>query len=112
MATDTTVQAWVANIARTRYTGRVLSDALDLATASRDELLSVIAGQQQTITTQQQTITTLQQRLEGLERRLGSSGGKGMPGTKPVASTRRTASGQPLERSGLPAPMRLLTREK
>jgi hypothetical protein len=67
-----------------------MSTPLDLATASRDELLSVIAGLEQ-------TVTTLQQQVEALQRRLGS-GGKGMPGTKPSASTRSTASGQPRKR--------------
>jgi transposase len=48
-----------------------------LDTASRDELLAVIAAQQE-------TIRQLQARIAELERRLGSSGGRGMPGTKPV----------------------------
>jgi hypothetical protein len=86
-----TVQTWVANIAGTRYIGRVMATDCDLTTASRDELLAVIAAQQR-------TITTLQQRVEVLERHLGSSGGKGMPGTKPSASTRSTATGQPRKR--------------
>ncbi len=82
-----TVQTWVANIAWTRYIGRVMATDCDLTTASRDELLAVIAAQQH-------TVTTLRQQVEALQRHLGS-GGKGMPGTKPSASTRSTATGQP-----------------
>ncbi|MGH3801802.1 MAG: IS66 family transposase [Pseudonocardiaceae bacterium] len=76
--------------------------AVELAGGSREELLAVIAAQQATIAQQQATITTqaavigtLQGRITELERRLGSSGGKGVPGTKPVASQRSKASGQP-----------------
>jgi transposase len=63
-------------------------EPVDLASASREELLAVIA-------TQTQAIATLQARIAELERRLGSSGGKGVPGTKPVAGRRSKASGQP-----------------
>src|SRR5215218_21478 len=68
----------------------------DLAQASRDELLAVIAAQQATIAEQTATIATLQARIAALERRLGSSGGKGVPGTKPTQ--RSKATGQPRKR--------------
>ncbi len=67
----------------------------DLTTATRAELLARIAAQQQTITEQQATIATLEQRVADLERRLGSSGGRGVPGTTPTAQTRSRASGKP-----------------
>ena len=63
-----------------------MSEPLDLATASRELLLRVIAEQAA-------TIATLEQRLHEVERRLGSSGGKGVPGIKPTQ--RSKASGQP-----------------
>lgn len=63
----------------------------DPATATREELLAVIAAQQA-------TIAQLQGRIATLERRLGSSGGKGMPGTKPAAATRSKAAGRPRKR--------------
>ncbi len=58
----------------------------DLAPASREELLAVIAAQQA-------TIATLQARIADLERRLGSSGGQSVPGIK--AKQRSKATGQP-----------------
>jgi transposase len=75
-----------------------MDSATGLTTATREELLAVIAAQQQTIATQQQAIGTLGRRIAELERRLGSSGGKGMPGTKPAATTRSKATGQPRKR--------------
>ncbi len=58
----------------------------DLSTASREELLALVARQQQ-------VIATLEQRVAYLEQRLGSSGAKGVPGTKPAQ--RSKARGQP-----------------
>ena len=75
-----------------------MTDVPDLTTATRADLLALIAAQQQTIMAQQATIATLEQRVADLERRLGSSGGKGMPGTKPTTPTRTRASGQPRKR--------------
>jgi len=47
---------------------------------SRDELLALIAGQHQTITSQDQTISLLQERVADLERRLGrNSGNSSLP---------------------------------
>jgi transposase len=68
-----------------------MDETLDLETASRAALLALIAAQQQ-------TIATLEGRVGELERRLGSSGGKGMPGTKPAAATRTTAPRQARKR--------------
>lgn len=75
---------------------------LDLATADRTALLAYIAAQEATIAAQQQTIralaaavATLQRRLAESERRLGSSGGRGMPGTKPASAPRSQATGKP-----------------
>lgn len=50
------------------------------------------------LATRDRTLATLEQRLSQLEARLGSSGGKGVPGTKPADSTRSRASGQPRKR--------------
>ena len=61
----------------------------DLSTASREELLALIARQHE-------VIATLQQRLTALEHRLGSSGGAGVPGTKPAQ--RSKARGRPRKR--------------
>jgi transposase len=69
---------------------------LDLATASREALLAVIAAQRATLAEQAATIATLAQRVGELERRLGSSGGKGVPGIKPAQ--RSKATGQPRKR--------------
>jgi transposase len=62
---------------------------IDLAGASREDLLAVIAAQAQ-------VIATLQGRIADLERRLGSSGGQGVPGIKPPQ--RSKASGRPRKR--------------
>ena len=70
----------------------------DLTSATRAELLALVAAQQQAIMQQQATIATLERRVAELERRLGSSGGKSMPGTKPTTQTRTRASGQPRKR--------------
>lgn len=68
-----------------------MTEATDLEQASREELLAVIAAQQQ-------TITVLQARVSVLEARLGAAGSAGMPGTKPSGSTRAKASGRPRKR--------------
>lgn len=73
-----------------------MSEPIDLATASREMLLGVIAAQQVTIAEQAAAMATLAQRVQELERRLGSSGGKGVPGIKPPQ--RSKASGQPRKR--------------
>ncbi len=52
-----------------------MSEPTDLANASRESLLAVIAAQQETLAEQAATIATLEQRVRELERRLGSSGG-------------------------------------
>jgi transposase len=70
----------------------------DLTTASRADLLALIATLQRTVGEQRTVIATLQQRVHDLERHLGSSGGKGMPGTKPAADARAKASGTPRKR--------------
>jgi hypothetical protein len=64
---------------------------VDLSTATREELLAVIAAQQA-------TIAALQERVAALEKRLGAGGGKAMPGTKPASATRSKASGRPRKR--------------
>ena len=56
---------------------------LDLATASRETLLALIAELQATITQQKATIAQLQGRTAALEARLNSRGTPGMPGNKP-----------------------------
>lgn len=58
----------------------------DLSEATRDDLLAIIAAQQA-------VIVTLEGRVAQLEQRLGSSGGTGVPGTKP--KQRSKATGQP-----------------
>lgn len=68
-----------------------MTDGGDLDHASRADLLALLSAQQA-------TIATLQQRVADLERRLGSSGGQGVPGTKPAGSTRSRATGQPRKR--------------
>jgi transposase len=75
----------------------VMSDDVELRTASREQLLGVIAAQQATIAAQQTTITALEERVARLENRLGPSG-KGMPGTKPAITTRSKATGRPRTR--------------
>ncbi len=77
---------------------------LNLTTASRAELLAIIARQQavipqqQAIIAQQQTvITQLQQRVTALEDQLRKKGGgTGMPGTKP-ADVNLNVNGRGLE---------------
>lgn len=59
-------------------------DASRLAEASREELLQRIAALEALLGERDAVITELRKRLEALERRLGSSGGGGMPGNKPV----------------------------
>jgi hypothetical protein len=66
----------------------------DLVYAPRAELVALIAAQHATLAAQEATIATLTARVTDLERRLGSSGGAGMPGTKPAA-TRSKATGAP-----------------
>lgn len=63
-----------------------MTELPDLTTATRAEVLALLAAQQQTITQQQATIATLEQRVADLERRLGSNGGKGVPGTTNVSA--------------------------
>lgn len=70
----------------------------DLSTASREELLALVTSLRATVAEQQSVIATLQQRVSDLERRLGSSGGKGVPGTKPTAAARSQATGKPRKR--------------
>jgi transposase len=67
----------------------------DLLYAPRVELVALIQAQHTTLATQEATIATLSARIADLERRLGSSGGGGMPGTKPAAATRSKATGAP-----------------
>ena len=73
-----------------------MSEPPELAEASRDHLLAVIAALQATVAAQAATIATLEQRVRELERRLGSSGGQGVPGLKPPQ--RSKATGQPRKR--------------
>ncbi len=70
----------------------------DLTYASRAEVLARLAAREATIVAQHATIARLQERVALLEQRLGSSGGKGMPGTKPAAATRSKATGRPRKR--------------
>ncbi len=70
--------------------------ANDLATASRAELLAVITARDAVIAEQGQVIVALQARITALEQRLGSSGGRGVPGTKPAQQSK--ASGRPRKR--------------
>lgn len=71
---------------------------LDLATASRADLLALVAALQATVAEQQTAVATLQPRIHDLERRLGSSGGKGVPATKPAVDARSKATGKPRKR--------------
>ena len=75
-----------------------MEPSLERTEATREELLAVIAAQRETIATLAGVVATLQARVAELERRLGSSGGKGMPGTKPASATRAKATGQPRKR--------------
>lgn len=61
-----------------------MKDSLDLTTASREELLAIIAQQQATISQLQVVIEQLQQRIAYLESRLGGKGSGGPPGNKPA----------------------------
>lgn len=56
---------------------------MEVEQASREELLELVRGQQQTIAQLQAVIAKLEARVAELEARLGRSGGKGMPGLKP-----------------------------
>ena len=71
-----------------------MADAPDLGTATREELLAIIAQQQAVITQQQAIITQLQQRLAALEEQLRRSGGGGMPGTKPATTRHQERKAQ------------------
>jgi hypothetical protein len=82
-----------------------MEPSFDPTTAHREALLAHIAAQAATIVAQQRTIAalaaavaTLQGRVAELEQRLGSSGGTGMPGTKPASAARSKASGTPRKR--------------
>lgn len=59
-------------------------DAKTVAEASRDDLLRLIGELETLLGERDAVIAELRKRLEALERRLGSSGGAGMPGNKPV----------------------------
>ncbi len=69
---------------------------LDPQLASRDDLVAMVVAQQATIAEQAGVIATLEARIAHLEQRLGSSGGQGVPGTKPAQ--RSKASGRPRKR--------------
>ena len=72
-----------------------MGNAPDLGTATREELLAIVAQQQAVITQQQAVITQLQQRIATLEEQLRrSAGGGGVPGTKPTSTRRRERKGQ------------------
>jgi transposase len=68
----------------------------NLRLASRDALMALVVAQQTTIAEQAGVIATLEARIAHLEQRLGSSGGQGVPGTKPAQ--RSKASGRPRKR--------------
>lgn len=61
----------------------------DLACASRDTLLALIAEQQAIIAQRDATIAELQKRVDGLEARLAEKNSPGMPGNKPASVKRR-----------------------
>ncbi len=75
--------------------GMVTADDPDLVYAPRAELVALIQAQQARLEAQEATIATLRARVSELETRLGSSGGKGMPGTKPAGATRSRATDRP-----------------
>src|SRR5829696_3524789 len=56
---------------------------MELETASRDDLLALIAALRALVAEQQTTIATLEARVRDLEARLGSGSPRGMPGLKP-----------------------------
>ena len=66
---------------------------VDMAMASREELVAGIRQQPQVIAPQPQVIGALQERVARLEQRRGSSGGTGMPGRKPTTDQRSKATG-------------------
>lgn len=61
-----------------------MNSQVDLSTASREELLAIVAQQQATISQLQAAIVQLQQRIAYLEARLGGKGSGGPPGNKPA----------------------------
>lgn len=67
----------------------------DLLYAPRAALVALIQAQQAVLSGHAATIATLSARIADLEARLGSSGGHGMPGTKPAAARRSKATGVP-----------------
>lgn len=71
-----------------------MDDTGDLTTATREELLALIATQRATITTLQGQIAQLQQRIGALEERLGGGSSSGMPGNKPATTRRREGKAQ------------------
>jgi hypothetical protein len=60
-------------------------DVKTLAEASREDLIRRIVELEARLAERDALIAALQERISALERRLGSSGGAGMPGNKPVA---------------------------
>ncbi len=70
--------------------------SVDLGGSSREELVAMVVAQQARLAEQAVVIATLEGRIAQLEQRLGSSGGAGVPGTKPAQ--RSKASGQPRKR--------------
>ena len=68
---------------------------IDLNTASRDALITVIARQQATILEQQAVIAQLQRRIETLEGKAKPGGPKGMPGIKPKSGRRPPQDPEP-----------------
>lgn len=72
-----------------------MDKTLDLSATSHEQLLALIAEQQAVITQQQTVIQELQRRVAALEKQLRhSSGGGGMPGTKPATTRCRERKGQ------------------
>jgi transposase len=66
---------------------------MELETASREDLLALIAELRALVAAEQQTIAALEARVRELEARLGSSSPRGMPGLKP-----HSASAEPPKR--------------
>jgi hypothetical protein len=75
--------------------GMVRADDPDVMYARRDALVALIRAQAEQVAAQAATIATLTARVSELEARLGSSGGRGMPGTKPAGVVRSKATGTP-----------------